>query len=468
MLDLETRTAILRLHRAGHGSKRIAKALGVSRNAVRRVLRSGEAAVPPLDRSSRLAPHLDRVRGLHATCNGNLVRVHEELVAQGIEVGYATLTRFCRRYHIGHAPPQAAGTYDFAPGVEMQHDTSPHQVKIGGRTRRVECASLILGYSRVQFAQIYPRWSRFLARVFLTDALQYLEGAASRCIVDNSSVIVASGTGPNAVMAAEMSAFAERFGFTFVAHVVGDADRSGKVERPFHYIENNFYPGRTFADFDDINAQLRTWCDRKRARHVRRLRASPDERFLIERPALVPLPLHVPEVYDVLFRRVDTEGFLNVHTNRYSVDEALIGRRLAIHEHHRVLRVFDGHELLGEYAKHEPGAGKRTTLPHHRQRRRRAPDPPLREEGVLRAAGPELNALVDALRAKHGGRAAKPMRRLHRIYLDYPTEVVVAAVAIALDHGLLDLGRIETIVLQQSAGDFFRLPTDDPEEGDDG
>ena len=157
MLDLDTRIAILRLHRAGHGSKRIAKALGVSRNAVRRVLRSGEATVPPLERSEQLSPHIDRVRELHAACKGNLVRVHEELADEGIEVGYATLTRFCRRYHIGHAPPQAAGTYDFAPGVEMQHDTSPHQVKAGDRTRRVECASLILGYSRVQYAQVYHR-----------------------------------------------------------------------------------------------------------------------------------------------------------------------------------------------------------------------------------------------------------------------------------------------------------------------
>ncbi len=49
MLDLETRTAILRLREAGHGAKRIAKALGISRNAVRRVLRSGEATVPRLE-----------------------------------------------------------------------------------------------------------------------------------------------------------------------------------------------------------------------------------------------------------------------------------------------------------------------------------------------------------------------------------------------------------------------------------
>jgi hypothetical protein len=32
--------------------------------------------------------------------------------------------------------------------------------------------------------------------------------------------------------APEMAAFAERFGFEFVAHEIGDANRSGRVERP--------------------------------------------------------------------------------------------------------------------------------------------------------------------------------------------------------------------------------------------
>jgi len=30
----------------------------------------------------------------------------------------------------------------------------------------------------------------------------------------------------------EMAAFADRFGFRFEAHRIGDADRSGRVERP--------------------------------------------------------------------------------------------------------------------------------------------------------------------------------------------------------------------------------------------
>ncbi len=182
---------------------------------------------------------------------------------------------------------------------------------------------------------------------------------------------------------------------------------------------------------------------------------------------LRPLPIHIPDVYDVHHRRVDTEGYINLHTNAYSMDEALIGRQLAVHEHHRRIRVFDGHRLVAERDKRPYGARKRQTLPEHRGRRTWAPAPPVAEEAVLRAAGPELATLVDALRVRHGGRAVRAMRQLHRIYLDYPTEAVVAAVRRALEFGLVDLHRIEQMVLKRIAGDFFRLPTPEDDDDDD-
>ena len=133
MLDRETRIAILRLQREGHGPRMIARAVGASRNAVRKVLRSGEADVPGIDRKMTLDPHLETVRGLHEYCGGNLVRVHETLLDKKIEVAYATLTRFCREHGIGVKERLPFGRYEFEPGEEMQHDTSPHVVRIGGR-----------------------------------------------------------------------------------------------------------------------------------------------------------------------------------------------------------------------------------------------------------------------------------------------------------------------------------------------
>jgi transposase len=466
MLDQYTRTAILQLSKAGHGVRTIAKALSLSRNAVRDVVRSGAHEVPAFERDSRLSDSLDLIRVLHEQCQGNLVRVMEKLSDSGIAVGYSTLTAFCRRHEIGHKPKQAAGQYHFAPGEEMQHDTSPHAVVVGGKKRALQCASLVQCYSTALYAQVYPRFSRLECRAFLSEGCQYFGGAAERCMVDNTSVIIAHGTGKDAQPAACMRALAERFGFYFEAHAVGDADRSAHVERRFHYIEHNFYPGREFADLLDLNTQLLAWCDAANAKPRRRLPRPPVELLAAERNALRPLPLHVPEVYESHRRRVGVEGYVSLHTNRYPVPDMLIGRHVDVHETVDQVRILDGHKLIAQYAKYEHGKAQRAPVPKglHRRGLRKYARPPSHEEQVLRAIDPAVERLIDALKKRDGGRALKAVRRLHRMYLDYPTDVLLQALRDVADYGLIDLFRIEKVVLRRLAGDFFRLPIDDDKD----
>jgi hypothetical protein len=351
----------------------------------------------------------------------------------------------------------------------MQHDTSPHSVVIGGRERLLQCASLVLCFSRMQYAQVFPSFDRFACRVFLSEAIPFLGGAAARCVVDGTSVVRVRGWGDHAVYADEMKAIEDRFGFRFWVHAPGDANRSARVERPFHYIENNFYKGRTFTSLDDCNTQLREWCDRKSRRWQKHIRAVPIELFALERPALKPLPLHVPEVYELHVRRVDTEGYVNLHTNRYSVPDAILGRTIAVHETRTRVRVFDGRRLVYDHEKAEAGIGARISIPGHHPRGAVSAHKavPTAEEIVLRAADPALAHLVDGLRRRHGGRAVRSIRQLHRLWIEYPTDAVVAAVTTALAYGLVDLGRIERMVLRNLAGMYFRLPTDVPEDDDD-
>ena len=297
MLDQGLRTAILSLRTKGHGIRQIARALQISRGTVRTVLKAASPTVPSIERAEKAEPYRDQILGWVDRCRGNLVRVHEELVAQGVAISYPALTAFCRRHGIGHEPPAPVGHYDFQPAQEMQHDTSPHRALIGGLEQRIETASLVLCYSRMIFFQAYPVFTRFYCKVFLTDALEYLTGAAATCMIDNTHVVVATGTGARMVPAPEMAAFAERFRFTFRAHEKGDANRSARVERPFHFIEHNFLAGRTFADLPDLNGQARAFCDKVNATPKRHLHASPRELFAAERSHLRPLPLFVPEVY---------------------------------------------------------------------------------------------------------------------------------------------------------------------------
>jgi hypothetical protein len=398
------------------------------------------------------------------------VRVHEELAAANIHIPYTTLTGFCRRHGIGVKEKKRVGRYPFEPGQEMQHDTSPHRVQIGDRQRKLQCASLILCYSRLLYAQAYPTFNRFYAKVFLTNALRYFGGSAQQCMVDNTSVIVAHGTGKDAVVAPEMAAFAKRFGFAFQAHELGNVNRSARVERSFHYIENNFYAGRHFSDLKDLNRQFVLWCDKVNRTFRKQLSASPIELFQAERAELVPLPVHIPEVYQVHERMVDVEGYVCVHTNRYSVDTQWIGRRVQVHETQDVIRIFVGHRLVEEHERLEEGSRRRVMLPRHRhdgRYRTQSQPSPSPEEKVLRAAGTKLGALLDQLKKLHRGRALRAIRHLHRMYLEYPTEAVLEAVDRAVTYGLSDLDRIEHMILSNIAGNYFRLDTHPSEEDPD-
>jgi transposase len=313
MLDEATRSAVLRLAQQGHGTRAIGRALGVSRNAVKKILASGRGGVPHLDREEKADLHREEILTQYARCKGNLVRVHEELLVAGADLSYQALTAYCRRHGIGHEPQRPSGTYHFEPGQEMQHDTSPHVAEIGGRKRPVQTASLVLCHSRMTFVQCYPRFTRFECKVFLTDAITYFDGACKQCMIDNTHVVVLSGTGKDMVPVPEMEAFGERFGFEFRAHAVGDANRSGRVERRFDFVDNNFLAGRTFTDWADLNRQARDWCDKVNAAHNKRLHAAPRDLFAAERLRMRRLPIHVPEVYALHQRIVDVEAYVTVH-----------------------------------------------------------------------------------------------------------------------------------------------------------
>jgi transposase len=460
MLDQAIRHAILELHRRGQGVRAIARALQVSRAAVRDVLQRGTAEVPRLARPEKAIEHREDIRQLLQQCDGSFMRVHEELTTLGLQLSYPALTAFCRRHGIGHVPKQAAGRYDFAPGQEMQHDTSPHDLHLGGTVRRAQIASLVLGYSRMLFFQVYPQFRRFECKVFLTEALRYLDGACQACMIDNTHVVVLKGTGRDMIPVPEMAAFAERFGFTFVAHAVGDANRSGRVERMFRFIQRGFLPGRRFPDWADANRQARAWCDRVNARPKRHLKATPRELFAAEHPALRRLPRWIPEPYLLHERLVDVEGYITLHTNHYSVPTEYIGRRLEVRETQDRVVISAGPREIAVHAREVEPRNGYVFRPEHRPPRgqggpAREPFPDAKD--LLRLL-PEISAYVDALKRRGKLQTTLALRQLLRMAREYPRAPLLAALQTAAHYGLYDLGRLERMVLRGIATDYFQLP----------
>src|SRR5215467_2322243 len=469
MLDQSTRTAILKLKQQGHSIRGIARAMNLSRGAVREVLRSGTEIVPTLVRAEKAAPYRDQILELYTRCKGNLVRVHEELTASGAPFSYQALTAFCRRQGIGHEPKEPVGEYPFQPGQEMQHDTSPHRVEIGGRLQLVQTASLVCCYSRMLFFEFFPTFTRFDCKVFLTDALQYLQGACETCLIDNTHLVVLKGTGRDMVAVPEMAAFADRYGFRFQAHAIGDANRSARVERSFRYIETNFLAGRSFRDWADANQQAREWCDKVNARFRDDLKASPRELFALERSQLKPLPVWVPPVYLLHQRLVDVEGFVSVDTNRYSVPADLIGRHVEVRQTKDQVEIYRGPRLVATHPRVIEPTGRKYRLPEHRYPR--GPASPrsdsVPEEKLLLQRLPEVGEYLQALKKRSPGRATLALRRLLRLVNDYPRALLLETLRTALAYGLFDLERVERMILRKLASEYFQIPAGHDGEDDD-
>ena len=460
MLSQSQRAAILEMHAKKQSSRVIARMLKVSRWSVREVLRLGTTEVPALERTEICEPYREQILELMPRCKNNLVRVQEELTASGATLSYSALTGFCRRHGIGQVPIVASGRYPFLPGVEAQHDTSPHKVKVAGKVCKAQTASAVLCYSRMLFFQIYPTFTRFDCKVFLTEALRYFNGSTKRVEIDNTHVVVLRGTGRAMVPVPEMAAFAERYGFQFAAHELGDANRSAHVERQFDHIENNFLAGRSFASWQEMNQQAREWCDRVNATQKRHLRAAPRDLFAIEQQHLQPLPVWVPEVYWLHERMVDVEGYVAVNTNRYSVPVEWIGRRVEVREtcgkieiqldarhlvtHERLAEAENRHILLAE---------------HSRPRGVKRPDPHPEEALILKAV-PEIASYVAELKKNSRKLTVLALRQLLRMVREYPREPLLAAVVQAGHYHLYDLDRVERMVLRAVERDFFQLRND--------
>lgn len=459
MITPAYRQTILEMVDKGVSIREISRILKVARNTVRSVIKKGAEPLPI--RESSYTQHLPVIKVLYRECAGNAVRVFEELISRhDIKIPYQTLTWIIRKEGIGKTKKKRAGEYVFAPGEEMQHDTSPHIISFDKAKIKAQCAALVLSYSRKIYVQYYPCFTRFECRVFLAKAFGFMDGTAGKCIIDNTSVIVASGVGPDALITPEMEHFGRIYQTQFEPHWLNDPNRKARVERPFHYIENNFIPGRRFTDWNDLNAQAEEWCVKvSNPKHKRSLGMSPDAAYIIEKPSLRTLPPVAPPVYKSFYRVVDIQGYVQLETNRYSVPHKLLGAKLEVQKHWDRVLMYDKHNKVAEHKRIIDKKETRTTLPDHHPplHRKTSHLGPSKEELLLTGDNQELNLYIKNLKERSRGRGVLNLRRLLNLQRNYPAEPFMAGVSKALQYGLYDLARLEKIILDNTAGEYFDL-----------
>ena len=127
-----------------------------------------------------------------------------------------------------------------------------------------------------------------------------------------------------------------------------------------------FWSGENFADWTDLNQRARATCEAWNAKYSTKLHASRRELFAAEQAYLKPLPLHVPEVYQLCTRIVDAEGYVNVNRIRYSAPYRLIGRALEVRETLERVVLYEGPRRVASHARVHGPLDTRVTDPAHR------------------------------------------------------------------------------------------------------
>src|SRR5271168_3227895 len=347
MLTVETIGRIRREHFVnGKTIRQIARDLRVSRNTVRKMLRSGGTSlaydrdVQPLPKLGRWTTDLDELLARNETKAAReqltLIRIFEELRGRGYEGGYDAVRRYARRWskERGHSMAAAFVPLSFAPGEAYQFDWSHEVVLLSGVTVIVKAAHVRLCHSRMLFVRVYPRETQEMVFDAHDRAFALFKGACGRGIYDNMKTAVET------IFVGKQRLYNRRF-LQMCSHYLVDPVactpasgwEKGQVENQVGLVRQRFFtPRLRFKNLDELNAWLLDKCLSwaKAHAHPERPEQTIWEVFEEERPKLIPYRGRF-DGFHALPAAVSKTCLVRFDNNKYSVSASAVGRPVDIH-----------------------------------------------------------------------------------------------------------------------------------------
>ncbi len=347
MMVVETVARIRRAHLVqGKTIKAISRELGLSRNTVRKVLRSGETSfvyereVQPRPKLGPWAEELERRLVANDRLSRRerlgLIRIFEDLRGLGYQGGYDAVRRYdqARRRKQGTGSSDAFVPLSFAPGEAYQFDWSHEIVVLGGATTEIKVAQVRLCHSRMLFLRAYPRETQEMVFDAHDRAFAFFRGTCRRGIYDNMTTAV------DAVFIGRDRVFNRRFQQMCSHHLVeptactpASGWEKGQVENQVNVVRERFFkPRLRFATLAELNAWLLDRCvSYARAHpHPERRDIPVWEAFEAERPSLVPYAGSF-DGFHAKAASVSKTCLVQFDKNKYSVMSQAVGRPVEVH-----------------------------------------------------------------------------------------------------------------------------------------
>ncbi|MBL8673106.1 MAG: IS21 family transposase [Alphaproteobacteria bacterium] len=415
MLVVETVARIRREHFVkGKRIKEISRDLRLSRNTVRKVLRSGatsfeyERQVQPLPKLGAWRGELDRMLAANAAKGWReqltLIRLFEELRGLGYAGGYDAVRRYARKWRKARGDATAEGfvPLSFAPGEAYQFDWSHEVVVLNGVTVTVKVAHFRLCHSRMPFVRAYPRESQEMVFDAHDRAFSFFRGTCARGIYDNMKTAVET------VFIGRDRAFNRRFQQMCSHYLVEPTActpaagwEKGQVENQVGWVRERFFtPRLRFASYEDMNGWLLDRCvaHTKAHRHPERPEETIWSAFQAERPSLVAYAGRF-DGFHAVPATVSKTCLVRHDGNKYSVAAKALGRPVEVHAYADRIQIRQDGQLVAEHAR-AFGRGQTIYDPWHYV-------PVLaRKPGALRNGAPFKNWLLPSALAGVRGKLA--------------------------------------------------------------
>jgi transposase len=372
MIRLEEWVDIKSLFRDGRSIREIARALGVSRNTVRRYLRS--EAVPQYSprpaREGLLDPYkdyilarLEKIPDLPATV---LLR---EIRERGYPGQITLIKDFIRPLRTERRRlEELTVRYETEPGDQAQVDWGEFGRLPDGR--KLYGLAVVLGYSRTQFVHFTCRMTVQELTRGLVLAFEYFGGLPKKLLFDNPKtvVLVRGESVATSRLHPRFLDFLGHYGLTLQLCEPARPRTKGKIERPMSYIRSSLaLPSmEQWADPEGANRSARVWLDT--VANVR-IHGTTRERPIDRLPLENLTPLRSVRPYDLTWiepRRVQRDCHISWEGNYYSVPWQHGSSAVLVRRHPEgTLEVERAGEVIATHRERAAGRGEWITLPEH-------------------------------------------------------------------------------------------------------
>jgi transposase len=461
----ELEAEIARLHYAEHWPVgTIAAQLETHVDQVRRVL--------GLDAPRAPAPPRPRIVDPYRPFIDDTLRRYPKLLATRLydmvrERGFPGSVRTVRE-HVAlvrpRPPREAYLVTETLPGEVAQVDWAHvGELAVPGGVRALWVFVMVLANSRAMWGEFVIDLTVHSLCRSLVRAASALGGVARQWLFDNPKVVVLERIGTVARFHPTLLALCAAMRVEPKLCAVRKPRQKGKVERAIRYLRDRFLAGRTIAGVEQGNHQLARFI--AEIAHVRPhptiAQRTVGEVFAAERPRLLGLPAPLPETARVEPIKADSQAFIHLDTNRYSVPSDYMLRIVTLVVDDRTVRLVDGDEVIAEHAR---SWGRRQIFekPEHRaallEERRAARN--LKGRDRIRAVVPEFDRIVerwDVSGSSLGYRVARAIKLLDlygdQVFASAAADLIarelsdVGALAVACEKHRKDLGRLVPITL---------------------